>query len=101
MKIEGLELFAALVDHLDEDAEALASEVCEASKRDKTRRFRGEVRRNIFERDGGKCFYCGVLVGNRWHADHVIPWSKGGRTNEKNGVVACPSCNLKKSAKVW
>ena len=101
MNVKGLELFTALVEHLGEDAEALASEVCDASKRDSKRMFRGVVRDVIFQRDNGKCFYCGISVGSRWHADHVIPWSKGGATSPKNGVVACVPCNLKKSAKVW
>ncbi|MCL6423684.1 DUF262 domain-containing protein [Brachybacterium sp. JHP9] len=34
------------------------------------------------------------------HADHVIPWSKGGRTELPNGQMLCAACNLEKKDKV-
>lgn len=42
--------------------------------------------------DGKKCEW-----GN-WEADHIIPWSKGGKTVVENGQVACPECNSSKGA---
>lgn len=51
-------------------------------------------RQNIFKRDGNACVYCGV---NRdLTLDHVIPKSKGGRTNWLNLVAACKRCNALK-----
>jgi 5-methylcytosine-specific restriction endonuclease McrA len=32
-----------------------------------------------------------------WHADHIVPFSKGGATTVANGQVACAGCNLAKS----
>ncbi|MGI8569501.1 MAG: HNH endonuclease [Methylocella sp.] len=33
-----------------------------------------------------------------WHADHRLPWSKGGKTTVENGQVSCTACNLSKGA---
>jgi len=52
-----------------------------------------------YERQKGKCFYCGVDVGDDYHVDHVVPLSKGGTNGPENLVVACPHCNLSKYAK--
>lgn len=52
-----------------------------------------------FQRQNGKCHYCGCRVGNtagKWHADHFIPLSKGGTNHPENIVIACPHCNLTK-----
>jgi len=51
--------------------------------------------------DNTECFYCGCVVTdyNR-HIDHFIPISKGGLHDLQNLVVACATCNLKKSDKM-
>ncbi|TAJ95908.1 MAG: HNH endonuclease [Gammaproteobacteria bacterium] len=49
---------------------------------------------------GGKCVACGKFLQSGFHADHVIPFSKGGRTVTNNGQALCPECNLAKGAKV-
>jgi 5-methylcytosine-specific restriction endonuclease McrA len=51
-----------------------------------------------YERQNGKCFYCGKKVGSTYHVDHVIPLARGGSNGPENLVIACPKCNLKKSA---
>lgn len=51
----------------------------------------------IFDRDEGKCIYCGELGTE---IDHVIPYPKGGPTIRANGVVACKSCNARKSGDI-
>jgi hypothetical protein len=59
----------------------------------------------IFERDGGKCqgTICGgrFVSNDKWHADHIMPWIQGGRTEVDNGQVLCPTCNLKKASRFW
>ena len=55
------------------------------------------TRTNIFIRDRGKCQYCDKrLKKSRFTLDHVIPKSKGGKTDWNNLVVSCSSCNTKK-----
>ena len=41
-----------------------------------------------------------VLRHRAMHLDHIIPFSKGGRTELDNLVVACESCNENKRAKL-
>lgn len=57
-----------------------------------------DIRRQ-YEKQGGKCFYCSVEVGNKYHVDHVMPLSRGGTNNPENLVIACPTCNLRKNKK--
>lgn len=45
------------------------------------------------------CYWCGVSCADSYHVDHYIPLSKGGAHTVKNLVIACPQCNLSKSAK--
>lgn len=55
--------------------------------------------RALYEGQNGKCWYCGVDVGNDYHVDHFIPLSKGGSNDVGNLRIACPTCNLSKNAK--
>lgn len=58
------------------------------------------TRQNVWERDHGKCQYCGELISrNKFTFDHVIPKSRGGLTNWKNIVCSCLRCNNRKSNK--
>ena len=52
---------------------------------------------NVYLRDQYCCLYCGIDV-NKGTAtlDHVIPISKGGKTNWLNIVTACSPCNTRK-----
>ncbi len=53
-------------------------------------------KKNILRRDNYTCQYCGN--SNKFlTVDHVIPKSRGGKTNWLNVVVACKPCNLNKS----
>ncbi len=67
-------------------------------------------RKNIFERDGYQCQYCGTKPPSKRAAlkwmeekaltfDHIVPRSRGGKTTWSNIVTACFKCNAKKGSK--
>ena len=58
--------------------------------------YRGVVltRHNVFKRDSFACQYCGT--GSNLTLDHLVPRSKGGKSNWTNLVTACKPCNAKK-----
>jgi len=59
------------------------------------------TRFNVFLRDRFSCQYCGNgFSASDLTFDHVVPRSKGGRTNWTNVVAACSPCNLRKSNKL-
>lgn len=78
-------------------------------------------RQKIYDKTGGKCYYCGCKLQKFWHKDHVIPirrlgeWVKANpeasvthvykQTGEvenpdadtfENLVPSCPRCNMRK-----
>ena len=58
-------------------------------------------RRNIFARDENRCQYCGKRYPtSELSLDHVIPRSRGGRTNWDNIVCACTDCNARKGGRL-
>lgn len=57
------------------------------------------VRRRIFNKTGGRCFYCGGLLGfDSFHVDHFIPKKLRGKGGD-NLVPSCPDCNIMKCDK--
>lgn len=64
------------------------------------RKFPDDLKKKIHKEQGEVCKYCKkVITLADAHADHIKPWSKGGKTEEKNCQVLCVTCNLKKGAK--
>jgi hypothetical protein len=66
------------------------------------REFSPAQKRQIFERDGGKCQgqWCGGVTiedVSQGEFDHITPWSKGGKTEVENGLLLCRDCNRRKS----
>ena len=54
----------------------------------------------VLKRENQVCRSCGMPVAdNDVHFDHIIPWSKGGPTEEHNIQLLCGTCNRKKSDK--
>lgn len=45
------------------------------------------------------CYWCSRSCKKAFHIDHYVPLSKGGEHKLENLVIACPKCNLTKSAK--
>lgn len=55
-------------------------------------------RANVYRRDGYCCQYCGKsFSGVELTLDHVLPRSKGGKTDWTNIVSACRPCNAHKA----
>lgn len=49
---------------------------------------------------GWRCAKCGKLLGEKFHADHLFAFSRGGPTILLNGQALCARCNLEKGAKM-
>jgi 5-methylcytosine-specific restriction endonuclease McrA len=54
--------------------------------------------KNLLVRDKHTCQYCGNK-SKKLTIEHVIPQSRGGKTNFENCVIACESCNSRKGNK--
>ena len=69
---------------------------------DPRRLFDEDQKITIFARDKGICQIGSEKVTEHtWHADHIIPWIKGGKTTIENGQVLCIKCNLHKKDRLW
>lgn len=70
-------------------------------------------RQAIYDKSGGKCWYCGCDLVKGWHADHFEPVRRNPKwatdrgavamlnpelNTEANKVPACASCNMMKSS---
>lgn len=64
----------------------------------RTRAVSSQTRREVFERDGYVCAYCGSTEDLQ--IDHIYPWSKGGTHDLNNLQVLCRPCNIHKGARV-
>lgn len=78
-------------------------EVPDIEQKDDRRIFTHEQRLAIFRRDRGCCMLKLRCDGAKcdwdaWEADHITPWTNGGKTVVENGQVACPACNAAKGA---
>lgn len=71
------------------------------SETEETRKTKRTVSRTMFlrvvRRDNQTCQVCGkILKDNEIEIDHIIPYSEGGPTEEKNLRVLCKECNRNK-----
>jgi hypothetical protein len=55
-----------------------------------------EVRKAVFDRDGGRCRNCGSNFDIQY--DHIIPFSMGGASTVENLQILCAPCNREKGA---
>lgn len=67
---------------------------------DERRRFSRREKNAMYAAWHGRCADCGAALGDGWHADHSVPWVRGGRTDMNNGRPLCPTCNLRKGSSV-
>jgi 5-methylcytosine-specific restriction endonuclease McrA len=62
------------------------------------------LRRLVIRRADGRCEYCHLSQAGQeatFHIDHIIPVSAGGKTVAENLALACVSCSLRKSARLF
>lgn len=65
------------------------------------KKVKSEDRVCIFQKTGGHCHFCGKKLSfdakrgdkGRWHIDHIIPFSRGGKNNTINYLPICNICN--------
>ncbi len=62
------------------------------------RRISDSVRAMVLLRDGARCRRCRTAV--HLEVDHIIPVSKGGKTEESNLQTLCRRCNRRKWKKL-
>lgn len=60
------------------------------------------LRYDILRRDNFRCQICGATAadGYKLHVDHIIPVSRGGKTEPANLRTLCERCNMGKGAKM-
>ncbi|MDR3294758.1 MAG: HNH endonuclease [Clostridiales Family XIII bacterium] len=62
------------------------------------RAFTPQAKRAAYERQKGVCPKCKEHFGiSGMQADHITPWSRGGRTITENCQMLCDDCNRRKS----
>lgn len=62
------------------------------------RAFTPKMARAAYERQKGICTKCNKHFEiEEMHADHITPWSKGGKTIPENCQMLCADCNRRKS----
>ena len=90
---------------LDECETIIERETVERKQKPDSHRTSREIsaglRYKILKRDNFKCCACGASPAKdpsvELHIDHIVPWSKGGETEESNLQTLCSKCNLGKS----
>ena len=65
--------------------------------------FSEQTKRRVYEKQGHRCPHCvknGITSEYAFEdmqGDHIIPWSKGGRTVDENCQMLCRKCIAEKS----
>ena len=64
------------------------------------RQFDDDDKRTAYETQKGACPKCGGnFAYEEMEGDHIVPWSKGGKTALENLQMLCRRCNALKSDK--
>lgn len=68
------------------------------SKHLNLRTFEDYIKKSVYEQQSMKCKFCNEHFPlSLMHADHIVPWSLGGKTELSNCQVLCQRCNAQKS----
>ena len=64
------------------------------------RQFSQGIKQRVYEKQDGKCVICGDSFDlSGMEADHITPWSEGGKTIEENCQMLCRDDNRRKAAR--
>ena len=64
------------------------------------RAFKPGMRQKAYELQEGKCAICkNEFEISDMEADHITPWSEGGKTEQENCQMLCRRCNREKSSR--
>ena len=64
------------------------------------RTFSDSMKQKVYEKQSGICVRCDdEFTIKKMEADHITPWSEGGKTSEDNCQMLCKRCNREKSAR--
>ena len=64
------------------------------------RAFTENMKMRVYEKQNHKCIMCGqTFEFSEMEGDHIVPWSKGGKSTEDNCQMLCQTCNNDKSDK--
>jgi 5-methylcytosine-specific restriction endonuclease McrA len=86
-----LSAFAAFVDVADVEKPTWEDRLA-------NRRVPDSMRAAVLVRDGGRCRKCRRAIN--LEIDHIVPFSKGGKTEESNLQALCRRCNRARSRKL-
>lgn len=91
-------------DPLDDLSEAELKEMARLGLQAKERqKMTTNLKKFILERDDYTCQVCGASLHNDFNlkleVDHIVPVSKGGKTDPSNLQTLCRKCNRSKGAK--
>ncbi len=96
-------LEARIVELLDDEDVTNQKGICEYlldgnERHLNIRAFSTKMARTAYERQKGICPKCGKHFEiEQMQADHITPWSKGGKTIAENCQMLCEDCNRRKS----
>ena len=81
------------------EVNSVGSDFVENLSKPRSRVIPSDVKKEVWERDRGKCVICGAT--DELHFDHDLPYSKGGTSIRASNVrILCARHNLAKSARI-
>ncbi len=97
VKSNGRKVYRFILEETEIDFEG--NQIKENKLRQRTRVIPSDIKKIVWERDGGKCVKCGAT--DELHFDHDLPYSKGGTSiSAENVKILCARHNLEKSDKI-
>lgn len=91
----------AIAEALDEASAKRANETSDHDPAKERRAMTPKMRLAVIHADAYKCRACGAGADvAQLHVDHILPISRGGKTDFENLQTLCEACNLAKSSNI-